>query len=128
MSIIDKINFLLVEKGISKKEFADNLRKLEPKLLATGESPSEQTIYRYLNGSRELKVELIPYIAEVLSVSEQDLFTFDLEYAQNYNYRQSKEVREILELLPYAPSSVVLHIKEQLLKYKSLHAESTKPL
>lgn len=128
MSIIDKINFLLVEKGISKKEFADSLRKLEPKLLATGESPSEQTVYRYLNGSRELKVELIPYIAEVLSVSEQDLFTFDLEYAQNYNYRQSKEVREILELLPYAPSSVVPHIKEQLLKYKSLHAESTKPL
>lgn len=128
MSIIDKINFLLVEKGISKKEFADNLRKLEPKLLATGESPSEQTVYRYLNGSRELKVELIPYIAEVLCVSEQELFTFDLEYAQNYNYRQSKEVREILELLPYAPSSVVLHIKEQLLKYKSLHAESTKPL
>ncbi len=126
MNIIDKINFLLIEKGISKREFADSLRKLEPKLLATGDIPSEQTIYRYLNGSRELKVELIPYIAEVLGVSEQELFTFDLEYAQNYNYRQSKEVREILELLPYAPVSVVAHIKEQLQKYKKLHEESTK--
>ncbi len=126
MSIIEKINFLLQEKGISKKEFSDMVRKLEPKLLATGEIPSEQTIYRYLNSSRELKVELIPYIAEVLSVSEQELFTFDLEYAQNYNYRQSKEVREILELLPYAPVSMVTHIKEQLQKYKKLHEESMK--
>lgn len=126
MNIIEKINFLLQEKGILKKNFADNLRKLEPKLLATGDTPSEQTIYRYLNGSRELKVELIPYIAEVLGVSEQDLFTFDLEYAQNYNYKQSKEVREIVELLPYAPNSVVSHIKEQLQKYKRLHDESMK--
>jgi len=126
VSIIEKINFLLQEKGISKKEFSDMVRKREPKLLATGEIPSEQTIYRYLNSSRELKVELIPYIAEVLGVSEQELFTFDLEYAQNYNYRQSKEVREILELLPYAPVSVVAHIKEQLQKYKKLHDESTR--
>ena len=83
-------------------------------------------ILGYLYGKREIKVELIPYIAEVLGVSEQDLFTFDLEYAQNYNYKQSKEVREILELLPYAPVSVVEHIKEQLQKYKKLHEESTK--
>lgn len=84
VNIIDKINFLLEEKGISKKEFVDKLQKLEPKLKGTGEIPSEQTIYRYLNESRELKVELIPYIAEVLGIQEQDLFTFDLEYACNY--------------------------------------------
>jgi transcriptional regulator with XRE-family HTH domain len=126
MYIIEKINFLILEKGLSKKEFAHNLRKLEPKLFTTGEIPSEQTIYRYLNGSRELKVELIPYIAEVLGVTEQDLFTFDLEYAQNYNYRQSKEVREILDLLPYVPNALVSHIKEKLQKYKSLYEESTK--
>lgn len=126
MNIIEKINFLLTEKGISKKEFVDKLRKLEPKLKGTGEVPSEQTIYRYLNESRELKVELIPYIAEVLGVSEQELFTFDLEYACNHNYRQSKEVREIMELLQYAPNTVVLNFKEQLYKYKTLYAESTK--
>lgn len=128
MNIIEKIIFLLEEKGLSKKEFADKLRKLEPKLKATGEIPSEQTIYRYLNESRELKVELIPYIAEVLEVTEQDLFTFDLEYACNYNYRQSKEVRAIIELLQYAPNSVVLHIKEQLIKHKELHNESVEKI
>ena len=126
MSIIEKINFLLLEKGISKKEFSDSLRKLEPKLFATGETPSEQTIYRYLNGSRELKVELIPYIAEVLGVSEQELFTFDLEYATEYNYKQSKEIREIVELLQYVPNGVIAKLKEQLLNYKKLHEEGLK--
>ena len=128
MSIIEKINFLLLEKGISKKEFAVRLRKLEPKLLATGDIPSEQTIYRYLNGSRELKVELIPYIAEVLGVSEQDLFTFELEYSQNFNHKQSKEVRRIIELLSYVPHALVKHIQEQLEKHKQLFDESIKTL
>lgn len=125
MNIIEKINFLLEEKGISKKEFADRLRKLEPKLKGTGDILSEQTIYRYLNESRELKVELIPFIAEVLEVNEQELFTFNIEYACNYNYRQSKEIREIIELLQYAPSSIIMYIKEQLSKYKILHNETT---
>lgn len=71
-----------------------------------------------------MKVELIPFIAEVLEVSEQELFTFDMEYACNYNYRQSKEVREILELLKYAPNGLVTHIKEQLVKHKVLYVES----
>lgn len=128
MDIIEKINFLLEEKGVSKKEFVEKLQKLEPKLKGTGEIPSEQTIYRYLNESRELKVELIPYIAEVLGVNEQDLFTFDLEYSCNYNYRQSKEVREIMELLQYAPNSIVTHIKEQLAKYKVLYGESVEKI
>ena len=126
MEVFEKITYLIKEKGMSKKEFIDKLLALEPKLKATDEIPSFTTINGYLYGRRELKVELIPYIAEVLGVSEQELFTFDLEYAQNYNYRQSKEVREILELLPYAPVSVVAHIKEQLQKYKKLHDESTK--
>jgi len=128
VDIIEKINFLLEEKGISKKEFADKLRKLEPKLKGTGEIPSEQTIYRYLNESRELKVELIPFIAEVLEVNEQELFTFDIEYACNYNYRQSKEIREIIELLQYAPTAIIVYIKEQLLKYKILHSETTQKI
>jgi len=128
VDIIEKINFLLEEKGVSKKEFVEKLQKLEPKLKGTGEIPSEQTIYRYLNESRELKVELIPYIAEVLGVNEQDLFTFDLEYSCNYNYRQSKEVREIMELLQYAPNSIVTHIKEQLAKYKVLYGESVEKI
>lgn len=128
MDIIEKINFLLEEKGISKKEFADKLRKLEPKLKGTGEIPSEQTIYRYLNESRELKVELIPFIADVLEVTEQELFTFDIEYASNYNYRQSKEIREIIELLQYASSIIIVLIKEQLLKYKIMCSETAQAI
>lgn len=126
MSIIEKINFLLQEKSISKKEFASRMRKLEPRLLASDDIPSEQTIYRYLNGSRELKVELIPYIAEVLGVNEQELFSFDIEYSSGYNYKQSKEIREILELLQYLPNGGIAKLKEQLLNYKKLYDEGLK--
>jgi hypothetical protein len=37
VNIIEKINFLLEEKKLSKKEFVDKLQKLEPKLNGTGE-------------------------------------------------------------------------------------------
>lgn len=124
MEVWEKINYLLEEKKISKQEFANRLISLEPKLKRTLETPSSQTILGYLYGKRELKVELIPYIAEVLGVSEQELFNFNIEYATEYNYKQSKEVREIVDLLPYAPNSVVEHIKAQLQKYKNLHNET----
>ena len=124
MEVWEKINYLLEEKKISKQEFANRLISLEPKLKRTLETPSSQTILGYLYGKRELKVELIPYIAEVLGVSEQELFNFNIEYATEYNYKQSKEVREIVDLLPYAPNSVVEHIKAQLQKYKNLNAET----
>jgi transcriptional regulator with XRE-family HTH domain len=126
VEVWEKINYILAEKNISKKEFADKLTALEPKLKLTGETPSKYTILGYLYGKREIKVELIPYIAEVLGVSEQELFTFDLEYSTGYNHRHSKEVREIIHLLPYAPQSVVAHIKEQLSKYKKLHDETVR--
>ena len=124
MEVWEKINYLLEEKKISKQEFANRLISLEPKLKRTLETPSSQTILGYLYGKRELKVELIPYIAEVLGVSEQELFNFNIEYATEYNYKQSKEVREIVDLLPYAPNSVVEHIKAQLQKYKNLNDET----
>jgi len=127
MEVWEKINYLLNEKKMSKKEFADKLSALEPRLKLTGEAPSYQTILGYLYGKRKIKIELIPYIAEVLEIEEQELFTFDLEYAANYNHRHSREIREIVKLLPYAPSSVIKHIEEQLQKYKKLHEESTKP-
>jgi len=128
MEVWEKVNYLIEEKKMSKKEFADRLVALTPKLKRTDEAPSSQTILGYLYGKREIKVELIPYIAEVLGVTEQELFSFDIEYATSYNYKQSKEVREIINLLQYAPSSVVEHIKLQLQKYKTLHDESTKSL
>jgi len=126
MEVWEKINYLLAEKKISKREFAEKLVTLEPKIKLTGETPSSYTILGYLYGKREIKIELIPFIAEVLGVEEQELFTFELEYATNYNYKQSHEVREIIKLLPYAPQSVIAHIKEQLQKYKKLHDESVR--
>ena len=126
MEVWEKINYLLEEKKISKQEFANRLISLEPKLKRTLETPSSQTILGYLYGKRELKVELIPYIAEVLGVSEQELFNFNIEYATEYNYKQSKEEREIVDLLPYAPNSIVEHIKTQLQKYKNLNDETKK--
>jgi len=118
MNVADKINFLLTEKDMTKREFATKLLELEPRLDGTGKPPSESTVYGYLNGGREIKIELIPYIAEALGVNEQELFSSDIEYANEYNYRHSKEAREILDLLQYAPKGAVEDVKGYLLKYK----------
>ena len=120
MDIIEKINYLIREKNMSKKEFAEVLQHLEPKLKSTGNTPNIQTIYGYLNGKRELKVELIPYIAEVLGISEQELFGFDIEYASSYNIRYSSEVREIIDLLSYAPKPIREEIRDLLKEVKQL--------
>ena len=121
MQVIEKINFLFEEKNISKKEFVAKLQSLSPKLYATGEVPSEQTIYRYLNGSRELKVEILPYFAEVLGVKEQEFFEFDIEFTSENNIKQSKEFREILNLLPYLPTKALKKLKSRLQEYKKLY-------
>lgn len=126
MEVYEKINYLLGEKKLTKKEFADKLIALSPILKSTSETPSHQTILGYLYGKREIKIELIPFIAEVLGVSEQELFTFDLEYSCNYNYRYSKEIREIIDLLQYAPNNTVEKIKEQLQKYKNIYENELK--
>lgn len=128
VEVWEKINYLLEEKEMPKQKFVSNLISLSPTLKATGNIPSTQTIYRYLNGKRELKIELIPYIAEVLNVTEQELFSTDLEYATEYNIRYSKDAREILDLLPYAPRSMIEHIKESLQKFKTAHHEGVKSI
>jgi transcriptional regulator with XRE-family HTH domain len=125
LEVWEKINYLLLEKGLTKKEFATKLLALNPILKRTGEKPSIQTILGYLYGKREIKIELIPYIAEVLEVSEQELFSFDIEYASEYNIRYSKEIREIIDLLQYAPKVAIDQMKNQLIKYKIL-CEDTK--
>lgn len=124
MEVWEKMNYLITEREMSKKEFINKLLDLKPVLKSTGKTPSYNTINGYLYEKRELKVELIPYIAEVLGVSEQELFNFNIEFATEYNYKQSKEVREIIDLLPYAPNSIIEHIKTQLQKYKLLNNET----
>ncbi len=121
MQVGEKINYLLTELGLSKRDFAKALLSMEPKLNSTGKPPSESTIYGYLNGRREIKIELIPYIAEVLGVNEQELFEFNIEYATEYNYKLSKEVREIVSLLQFVPQAKIIDLKEKLLKYKALN-------
>lgn len=126
MEVWEKINYLLDEKKITKQEFANRLINLAPRVKRTGETPSVQTILGYLDGKREVKIELIPYIAEVLGVTEQELFSFDIEYASEYDIRYSKEAREILNLLPYAPKNMVEHITNTLQKFKVEYDEGTK--
>lgn len=121
MEVWEKINYLLIEKDISKKDFVDKVLSLEPRLKQTGEVPSIQTFYRYLNNQREIKIELIPYIAEALNVTEQELFTNEIEYSNDYNYKYSKEAREILDLLKYAPRNAIDEIKNYLIKYKNVY-------
>ncbi len=128
MDIAHKINYLIQEKGMTKREFAQRLAALEPRLKRTGTIPSEQTIYGYLNGKREIKVELIPYIADVLGVKEQELFSEDIEYVAEYDVRYSAEVREIIDLLYYAPKPLRLEIKELLKKVKETAQEGVKDL
>lgn len=123
MEVWEKINYLITEKNIEKKDFVDKLLSLEPRLKLTGEIPSVQTIYRYLNNKREIKVELIPYIAETLNITEQELFSNEIEYSNAYNYKQSKEAREILDLLKFAPKDSIAEVKQYLLKYKKVFDE-----
>lgn len=124
MEVWEKINYLLNEKQISKKDFINKLITLNPKLKRTGETPSPQTIMGYLYGKREIKIELIPYIAEALEIDENELFSYDIEYTSEYNIRYSKDAREILHLLQYTPKSMIEIIKKSLLKFKILFKQS----
>ena len=128
MEVWEKINYLLDEKSITKQEFANSLINLAPRLKRTGETPSTQTILGYLYGRRELKIELIPYIAEVLEVTEQELFSFNIEYASEYNIQYSKDIREILVLIQYAPKPMVEHIKLTLNKFKVVYDDGCKSI
>jgi len=59
-------------------------------------------------------------------VHGQELFRFDIEYATEYNLRYSKDAREILELLQYAPKNMIEHIRVTLQKYKKSYEENVR--
>lgn len=44
MNVSDKINFLLAERNLTKRDFATKLLALEPRLERTGKPPSESTV------------------------------------------------------------------------------------
>ncbi len=114
MEIFERINSLIKENNLTKREFAKRLRDLEPRLNSTGEIPSEKTIYKYLNGSISIKIELIPYIAEVLQITEQELFTNDersrKRFFQNILKTSTPEEIEIIKNkfnLKYSESIII---------------------
>jgi transcriptional regulator with XRE-family HTH domain len=74
MEIHERINQILKKRKMTKKEFAKKLVLLEPKSSRTGEIISEKVVYFYLSGQTVINPNLIPYIAEALDVTEQELF------------------------------------------------------
>ncbi len=153
MELFEKINLLLQEKKLSKKEFANRIRALEPKLNSTQEIPSEKSIYAYLNGTIGIKIELIPYIAEVLGVPEQLFFddsartrkiylkhiintisSEEKEYIKSNLCRESDKNQEInrdkfhtiQDLLIYAPDIFLKELESTLKNYKDLTMKFSK--
>lgn len=153
MEVYEKINLYLKDKKISKKEFSKKLILLNVKLKNTGEVPSENTIYAYLNGRIGIKIELIPYIAEVLEIPEQLLFDDSSRtrkiYLKHVLQNASSEEREFMkskvcqeqtskinipkdrfhkiqDLLVYAPEIFLDNLESTLKNYKDLTIKFTK--
>ena len=101
MNITEKINNIIDEKGLTRKYFVNQLILLNPILKSTGETPSSSTIYGYLNGNREVKIELLPYIAKVLDVSIAELFDENqknrIKILQNILKSPTLEKKNLLE-------------------------------
>jgi transcriptional regulator with XRE-family HTH domain len=79
MEVYEKINDIIKKKNMTKREFANILRSLEPRLRSTDQAPVETTIYKYLNGQVSIPIEIITFIAEALDVTEQELFDDSLK-------------------------------------------------
>ncbi len=118
MEIYERIAELASEKGLSKKVLVARILALEPHLRSTGEIPSESALYNYLNGNREIKLELVPYIAQALGVFEQELFICsERDKTRFYHHLAARYALfdpEFAELLPYASPRLIAHIKSLL--------------
>ena len=150
MEIYEKINLLLRERKLNKKQFALKLIELEPRLKSTGEVPTVKAIYAYLSGDVALKIELISYIAEVLQIPEQVLFDdshrarkiylkhiLDSISTQESEFLKSKlcagkvtkntlpkdRFYKIQDLLIYAPNMFLDKLESELKAYKDLTAK-----
>ena len=138
MEVYEKINLIIQEKGLTKREFAKRLIALEPKSNRTGEVMSEKTVYAYLNGKATINANLIPYIAEALDIAEQELFVdtkrnrirylkYILKDPSNEEISVIKShlkkdnlqkiEKELIELLPYIPK---IMLEKLILKAKQI--------
>lgn len=105
--VYENIVSIIKVKGMTRKEFAQKLIDLQPKVNKISEVPTISTIYGYLNGRISIPIELLSFMAEVLNVTEQELFDTsaktrkkcfqyflqsaskeELEYFQNFIYYQ----------------------------------------
>jgi len=129
MEVYENINKILLHRNITKRDFAKKLRAIEPKLKSTGEVPTEKAIYGYLNGTSNLKIELIPYIAEALNISEQELFThkeikkdtlYIKEPSVKYGKNNTQDMEKLISLLAYAPQPMMKELIEKLEKIKQI--------
>ena len=120
MRVAQRINEILKEKNLNKRELAKRLIDLGMRASKTGEIPTESSIYAYLNGNIEIKADMLPFIADALGVCEQEFFTSDSKQSQKILKRiydkedLSYKYRNIIELLEYlSPKS--LEILEKIL-------------
>ena len=119
MQIHERINSIIKSKGLKKKDFLQKFVSLEPRLKSTGEIPSIPTIYNYLNGTREIKAELIPYMAKALDVSEQ-------ESENESSNEKNKAILKLINLCEYASMPMLERLIEILEQNKQLTLQNMK--
>jgi len=129
--IHENINRLIKQKGLTKKEFAKKLIDLQPNVNRIGETPSLSAIYAYLNGTSSIKADLIPYIAEVLGVTEQEIFdNSDTARKKCFKYFLENATKEELEYFSKFINSQInnIHINYGKIVMNSNENELTKLL
>lgn len=124
MKVVERINEILKDNNISKRELAKRLINLDMKASKTGEIPTESSIYAYLNGNIEIKADMLPFIADALGICEQELFS----NSEKDNKKILKRIydktdlaykyNDIIELLEYLSPKSLEILKQSLEKNK----------
>ena len=107
---------------MTKRELANRIIALGYRANKTGEIPSESSIYAYLNGSIELKADLLPYIAEALNIYEQELFSAEAKsqkILQKLYRNDIEKYAEIIDLLEYVSPKTLETLQSALRKNKT---------
>ncbi|EFC33196.1 hypothetical protein C414_000080172 [Campylobacter jejuni subsp. jejuni 414] len=118
MKVVERINEILKAKNISKRELARRLIDLDMRTSKTGETPTESSIYAYLNGNIELKADMLPFIAEALDIDEQDFFN-----KHNIKTAHKEQYKKIIELLDYLSPKTLITLEELLNQNKKKSEE-----
>ncbi|MGX2984171.1 helix-turn-helix domain-containing protein [Helicobacter sp. 23-1048] len=122
MTILERISAILKAKNMTKRELANRIIALGYRANKTGEIPSESSIYAYLNGSIELKADLLPYIAESLNIYEQELFSAEAKsqkILQKLYRNDIEKYAEIIDLLEYVSPKTLETLQSVLRKNKT---------